>query len=63
MYNTSRLVVFLRGLGEGVEGGLLKEWEAPSLRFPSHVVNKIGQGVPYGSEGCCSEKYPNKTSF
>ena len=51
MYNASRLVVFLRILGEGVEGAFLKECEAAFLRFPPHVVNKILQGDRYGSEG------------
>ena len=51
VYNTGRLVVFLRVLGEGVEGAFLKECEAAFLRFPPHVVNKILQGGRYGSEG------------
>ena len=44
-------MVFVRGLGEGVEGASLKECEAAFLRFPTHVVNKIWQGGRYGSEG------------
>ena len=51
VYNTSRLVVFVRVLGEGVEGASLKECEAALLRFLPHVVNKIWQGGLYGSEG------------
>ena len=41
MYNTGRLVVFVRVLGKGVEGASLKECEAAFLRFPPHVVTKI----------------------
>ena len=31
MYNTDRMVVFIRVLGEGVEGAFLKECEAAFL--------------------------------
>ena len=51
VYNTGRLVVLHRVLDEGVEGAFLRECEAAFLRFPTHVVNKIWQGGPYGSEG------------
>ena len=51
MYNTGRMVVFVRVLGEGVKGAFLKECEAAFLRFLLHVVNKIYQRSRYGSEG------------
>ena len=56
VYNTSRLVAFLRVLGESVEGAFLKECEAAFLRFPMHVVNKIWQGVGTGLGGIGAKK-------
>ena len=50
MYNTGRMVKFVRVLGEGVKGASLKECVAAFLRFPPHVVTKILQGGRYGSE-------------
>ena len=51
MYNTGRLVVFVRVLGKGVEGAFLKKCEAAFLLFPPHVVSKIWQRGRYGSDG------------
>ena len=62
MYNTSRLVVFLLVLDEGVKGAFLKECEAAFLRFPPHVVTKIFQGGRYGSAECCCENDVNTTN-
>ena len=56
MYNTGRLVVFVRVLGEGVEGAFLKECEAAFLRLPINVVNRIWQGGCFGSKGWCCKK-------
>ena len=44
MYNSGRMVVFVRVLGEGVKGASLKECEAAFLWYPPHVVTKIFQG-------------------
>ena len=63
MYNSGRLVVFVRVLGMGVEAAFLKECEAVFLRFPIHVVTKIYQGGRYGSERCCCKKDFNTTDF
>ena len=56
MYNTGRMVVFVRVLGEGVKGASSKECEAAFLRFPTNVVNKIQQGGRYGSGACACNK-------
>ena len=48
MYNSGRLVVFVRVLGGGVEGASLKEFEAAFLPLPPHVVTKIWRGVAMG---------------
>ena len=63
MYNTARMVVFVRVLGEGVKGAFLKECEAAFLRFSTHVVNKIWQGGRYGSEGYCCKNDFNTTDY
>ena len=47
MYNTGRLQVFLLVLGGGVKGAFL-ECVAANLLVPSHVVNRIWQGVRVG---------------
>ena len=62
MYNTERMVVFVRVLGEGVEGAFLEECEAAFLRFAIHVVNNIWQRGRYGSEACCCRKDLNTTN-
>ena len=56
MYNTGRMVNFVRVLGEGVKGASLKECEAAFLRFPSHVVTKIQQRGRYESDELCCKK-------
>ena len=63
MYNTGRLVAFVRVLGGGVKGASLKECEAAFLRLSPHVVNKIYQRGRYGSEGCGCRKDLNRTKY
>ena len=61
VYNTGRMMVFVRVLGKGVKGAFLKECEAAFLRFLPHVVNKIWQRGRYGSEGYCCTTDLNRT--
>ena len=63
MYNTGRMVEFVRVLGGGVEGASLKKCEAAFLRFPLHVVNRIYQRGRDGSEGCCCKNDLHTTNF
>ena len=63
MYNTSRMVVFVRVLAEGVKGAFLNECEAAFLSFPLHVFNKIWQRGRYGSGGYCCKKDLNTTNY
>ena len=63
VYNTGRMLEFVRALGEGVKGASLKECEAAFLRFPPHVVTKILQRGRYGSDGWSCKKNLNRTHY
>ena len=63
VYNSGRLVVFVRVLDGGVEGASFKECEAAFLRLPRHVVIKIWQGGCYGSEEWCCKTDLNTTIY
>ena len=63
MYNTGRLVVFFRVVGEGVEGAFVKVCEAAYVLFPLQVVNKVWQGDRFGSEGYYCKNDLNTNNF